>query len=304
MARLHVIFYDNTLCQVASLLKVGVTQIILSMIEHEVINPNLLLDDPLKAVVTWSHDPFLRARAKMASGKALTAVELQLLFLEEAKRFVDSGLCSAYVPRADEILALWEDTLLKLQNADINALARRLDWVLKMTTLERVIDGHPGIGWGSPQIKHLDQIYSSLDPSEGLYWRFLQSGFVETLIDETRINWFVDNPPEDTRAWLRAMILRCASQDSVDSVDWDSVRIKTRHKGVWSRYTELEMSNPLGFSKDVCSPLLDGNLALEEMLERLTMHQDLNQDGEEEFANRAGTECLMVRGVQEGHAAK
>ena len=35
MARLHVIFFDNTLCHVASLLKVGMMQIILAMIEAQ-----------------------------------------------------------------------------------------------------------------------------------------------------------------------------------------------------------------------------------------------------------------------------
>ena len=35
MARLHVIFFDTTLCHVASLLKVGATQIVLAMIEQD-----------------------------------------------------------------------------------------------------------------------------------------------------------------------------------------------------------------------------------------------------------------------------
>jgi proteasome accessory factor A len=61
MARLHVIFYDNTLCPVACLLKVGVLQIVLAMIEVGRVNPELILDNPLAAVRDWSHDPSLRA---------------------------------------------------------------------------------------------------------------------------------------------------------------------------------------------------------------------------------------------------
>jgi proteasome accessory factor A len=57
MARLHVIFYDNTLCHVASLLKVGVMQIVLAMIEAGRIKPGLALEDPLDALLRWSHDP-------------------------------------------------------------------------------------------------------------------------------------------------------------------------------------------------------------------------------------------------------
>ena len=42
----------------------------------------------------------------MASGKKLTAVELQLLFLEEAEKFCAAGGCDQVVPQAGDILAL------------------------------------------------------------------------------------------------------------------------------------------------------------------------------------------------------
>src|SRR4026208_2376933 len=73
MARLHVIFFDNTLCHVASLLKVGVMQIVLAMIEAERIKPGLALEDPLDALLRWSHDPTLHARARLTSGRQITA---------------------------------------------------------------------------------------------------------------------------------------------------------------------------------------------------------------------------------------
>ncbi len=273
MARLHVIFFDNTLCEIASLLKVGVMQIVLSMIEYERINPTLLLDDPLEAVVAWSHDPSLQKKAKMASGKALTAVELQLLFLEEAKRFVDSGECGKWVPHAPEILSLWEDTLHKLQSRDFPSLAPRLDWVLKLTILQHAMERSGRLGWDSPRLKHLDQLYSSLDASEGLFWAYRKDGFTERIVDEPRIELFVHNPPEDTRAWTRAMILRRTAPGSVDSVDWDSIRIKTRRRGVWSRYTELDMPNPLDFTREACAHVFQDGVPLEDILERLASEQ-------------------------------
>src|SRR5213080_3533469 len=78
LARLHCIFFDNTLSPGSSVLKVGTMQLLLACLEAERANPDLLLDDPVAAVVQWSHDPTLTARARMASGKELTAVELQL----------------------------------------------------------------------------------------------------------------------------------------------------------------------------------------------------------------------------------
>src|SRR5437667_3203 len=77
-------------------------------------------------------------RPRLADGSCLTAVELQLLILQEARHFADRGGCAGVVPEAAQILQLWEDTLTKLKNSDFAALSRRLDWVLKLTLLETV----------------------------------------------------------------------------------------------------------------------------------------------------------------------
>ena len=102
------IFYDANLSHVACFLKVGVMQIILAMIEAGRARTDLALDDPLEALLRWSHDPTLRAKARMVSGPRLTALELQYRFLEEAKRFVDRGGCDGWVPDCREIVETWE----------------------------------------------------------------------------------------------------------------------------------------------------------------------------------------------------
>jgi hypothetical protein len=268
MARLHVIFFDNTLCHVASLLKVGVTQIVLAMLESGRVGPDLILDDPLDAVVSWSHDPTLEARAAMASGRQLTALEVQLKLLDRARAFVDSGDCDESVPRAREIFALWEDTLLKLERRDFNALARRLDWVLKLYILDRTMGQRPGLGWDSPQIRHLDLLYSSLDPSEGLYWAYESQGFTEQVVAEAEIERFLREPPEDTRAWTRAMLLRRAA-DSVESVDWDSIRLMARGRRPWSYSRTVSLPDPLGFTRRDTEALFAGSSTTEEILDAL-----------------------------------
>jgi proteasome accessory factor A len=61
LARMHVIFYDATLAYASSLLKIGVLQIILAMIEAErEPDTGLILEDPLEALGAWSRDPDLR----------------------------------------------------------------------------------------------------------------------------------------------------------------------------------------------------------------------------------------------------
>jgi proteasome accessory factor A len=268
-ARLHCIFFDNTMCQVAGLLKVGLMQILLAMIEAEQMNPRLLLEDPVDAVQRWSHDPTLRTRAPMVSNSAVTALDLQSLFLEDAKRFVEAGGCDGIVPHVHEIMQLWEDTLRKLAAGDLAALTGRLDWVLKLHIVQRAMRQRPHLTWASPEIKVLDHLYSSLDPADGLYWAYESGDTVERVVSDERIGYFEQHPPEDTRAWTRAMLLRCAAADQVESVDWDGVVFKTGRHGYQRTYRHLELPNPLASTKAETEHVFQDGRDLNTMLDEL-----------------------------------
>ena len=267
LARLHVIFYDTTLCHAASLLKVGVMQIILAMIEAEAINLELILEDPLEAVLRWSHDPSLQARARLASGRALTAVEVQMKFLDDARRFVAGGGCDGVVANASFILELWEDTLRKLQARDYVSLSRRLDWVLKWHILERARHQRPDLDWSSPQLKHLDLMYGSLE--DGLYWAYERGGLVDMLVTDDAIERFRHEPPDNTRAWTRAMLLRLAKPEQIARVDWDSITFRLESHGDGPREATVNLSSPLGFGKAACESVFRSSATLEEALELL-----------------------------------
>ncbi len=297
MARLHVIFYDNNLAHVAALLKVGVMQIVLAMIEAERVDCSLILDDPVLAVAMWSRDPLLQARAKTTEGQRLTAVELQLRFCEAADRFVHAGGCDGIVPRARDILSLWADTLGKLEAAatanDLAALAPlapRLDWVMKLFIIDRVMRQHPGLDWRSSETKHLDHLYSSVDPNEGLYWAYERSGAMQRVVTDGEIERFVHQPPGDTRAWTRAMLLRAAGPDAVDQVDWDSIRLKFKGGRYWATYRTFEMGDPLAFTKADAQAAFDA-ADLGAVLDALDCPSATDPDhaGEREDDNAPGT---------------
>jgi hypothetical protein len=247
LSRLHVIFYDHTLAQVATLLKVGTLQIVAAMLEAGAVNAGLALDDPLEALQAWSGDPTLAARVRTVAGGGVTAVELQFRFLDEAKRFADAGGLDAVVPRAAEILALWEDTLVKLRARDFPALARRLDWVLKLQMLRRAMERRPALEWTSPEIKHLDHVYASLDRRDGLFWAYEREGLVDRVVSDEAIAHAGAEPPPDTRAWTRAHLLRLAGQTQIDRVDWDAVCVKLTGRfgsGVWPTLRTIDLPHP------------------------------------------------------------
>jgi len=269
LARLHSIFFDSTLCHGSTVLKVGTMQLLLAMLEAERIAPHLILDDPVAAVVAWSHDPTLMARARLASGKELTAVELQLCFLEEAQRFAATGGFDDVVPRAAEILALWADTLEKLRVQDVTGLACRLDWMLKFRILQRMVQQRPGLTWASPEIKHLDHLYGSLDPSQGLYWAYERLGVAEQLVGEPEIARFVQEPPDDTRAWTRAMLLRIAGAGAVQGVNWDLIRFRKAGRGSWPVVRTLRLDDPLGFTRAAVADVIERAATLDDILDEL-----------------------------------
>jgi proteasome accessory factor A len=205
------------------------------------------LDDPVAAACTWSHDPKLRVGERLVDGAKAPALEIQQRILHAAlgHRQVHGF---ETVPRCDEILELWEDTLTKLAAGDFDALAGRLDWVLKHQILERALEGRPELDWSSPQLKFLDQLYASIDPEQGLFWPYAERGLVEPWVSEEAIARFVDEPPDDTRAWTRAMLLRSFDDHEITRVDWDRISLDTDERGA-TRHLEIRLDDPLGFTR-------------------------------------------------------
>ncbi len=267
-ARLHVIFPDSTLCPVASLLKVGTAQIVLAMLECESIDPSLALDDPLEALTRWGHDPTLSATARLMSGRSATAVELQQGFLASARRFVEDGGCEGVVPRAKEVIDLWEDTLERLDAGDLDGLFGRLDWVTKWMLLRDAMRSRPHLGWHSPEIKHLDHHYASL--TDGLFRALEEDGAVAPVVREVDVQRLCRQPPPDTRAWGRAMLLRLGGTEGVTVVDWDVVGLRLPGKDRWSvLHRTVELSDPLGWTRRELEPVIAASESVPDLLERM-----------------------------------
>ena len=297
MARLHVIFFDNTLCHVSTFLKAGATQLFLAMLEQEHVISDLILDDPLQALESFGRDTGLQAKACMVSGREYTAVEVQLAILEEATRFVEAGKADGIVPGAREILALWQETLEQLRQRDFASLIGKLDWVLKLTILEQAVSGRE-LQWNSPEVKHLDHMYSSLDVDEGLYWAFEKAGVVRRLVSDEEIERFVHEPPENTRAWLRAHVLRKVKPERIVDIDWDEIRLKFPRKesSSWTSYSyyTLPMHDPLGCTKARCRQAREAGGSPNESLRLFGMRETTGSGQGTESAQEERTDLVLA----------
>jgi proteasome accessory factor A len=268
LARMHIIYFDNVLSPIANYLKAGTTQLVLAMAEVGWADPALLLDDPLAACEEVSRDLTLKKPLALARrGMNCSAVEVQKALADLAAEFVQEGLADDVVPGASDIVRCWDETLDMLSRRDLGALAKRTDWALKYLLLDRQ-RGRRGLTWQSPEMKVLDLIFSSLDPREGLFWQMAAAGTVEAMPSTETVNRFATEPPDDTRAYLRAHVLRLFG-DHVVHLDWDQVRFRTQTDRWWWSEAALKMPDPTAFNRSACETLLAGSPSLTDLIAAL-----------------------------------
>ena len=302
MARLHIICYDHNLCHGSAVLKIGSVQLVLAMIEAGCLDSSLILDDPLQALHDWSHDPSLRAVSPLMTGEPITAVDWQRRLVEKVSHFVAQGRSAGIVPQAERILELWSDTLEKLACKQFDLLTGRLDWVLKRAILEQALAQH-GLGWSSPAVKRLDQLYSDLDPRAGLYWAYERAGVVERLIPEEEVLRREFEPPENTRAWTRGALLGIARPEHLEAVDWDHIRFTFERRWGWPHKVDLSLANPLHFTRRETEAVFSRSQDLAAIADRLAADSFSESEGAGASSTdpHPQTTASAVRNPQETH---
>jgi len=219
--RLHVIVGDSNMSEYAIGLKMGATGIVLRMLEEGVLDDIPSLSLPVQDLrrISRSFKAALRVEGR---SRKYSALDIQSMYLEKAYRFFGSRR-----PNQEEefILKLWERTLAGLEKLKISAmwdleedpgdLRRKIDWVLKLWLLNR-FRKKDGLDWDDVQLKSLDFRYHDLDPEAGLFERCQAMGLVDRVVDEEEIIRARVDPPKNTRAWTRGMIIRKTANTNVN----------------------------------------------------------------------------------------
>jgi proteasome accessory factor PafA2 len=218
--RLHVILGDANLAEVSTYLKVGTTALVLAMIEDGFLTRDLTVDQPVQSLRAVSHDPTLRHLLTLRDGRSLTAVQLQMEYLDLARKFVDDRLGDDVDHQTRDVLTRWESVLVRLEQ-DPMLCAGELDWVAKLKLLTQYRD-RDGLDWDDAKLHLIDLQYSDIRPEKGLYAKLVAAGRIERLLDDASVERAMHEPPEDTRAYFRG---RCLEKyaDNVAAASWDSV---------------------------------------------------------------------------------
>ena len=249
--RLHVIIGDANLAEVSTYLKLGTTALVLAMIEDQFLSVDLTVDRPVATLHAVSHDPTLRELVTLRSGRTLTAVQLQMEYAEQARKYVEDRFGSDTDPVTADVLDRWESVLGRLET-DPMSLARELDWVAKLQILEGYRQ-RDGLEWGSHRLEAVDLQYSDVRPDKGLYHRLEATGRFDRIVTDAEIDRAVTEPPHDTRAYFRG---RCLAKypDEVAAASWDSVIFDLPGHDSLQRVPTLE---PLRGTKEHVGGLLD-----------------------------------------------
>jgi proteasome accessory factor PafA2 len=258
--RLHVIVGDANLAEVSTFLKVGVTALVLAMIEDDWFGDrDFTLATPVAAMRKVSYDLSLEEPLSLADGSTMTALQLQWEYFNLARKYADAhGFESVGETVGPMVLDRWEQVLSALET-DPLSLAGQLDWVAKYRLLDGYRERH-GLAWTDPRLAAMDLQYHDLRPEKSL---FVRVG-TEKLVTESEVVSAVTEPPHDTRAYFRGKCLQKWAS-SIAAANWDSL--------VFDLGTDplrrVPMMEPLRGTAAMVDTLLEGCSSPSELLERL-----------------------------------
>jgi proteasome accessory factor A len=220
--RLHVIVGDSNMNEWTMLMKIGITDMVLRMVEENSVMRDLTLENPIRAIREISHDITCRKKVRLANGRELSAIEIQAEYYERTARFVErrgeDGL-------SKRLLAEWRVALEALAAGEPERLRSKVDWVTKYELLERYRSKHQ-LPLSHPRIALMDLAYHDVNRDRGLYYLLERKAKAERAVEERQIQRAMREPPQSTRARLRGEFIRHAKLKRRDyTVDWVHLKL-------------------------------------------------------------------------------
>jgi proteasome accessory factor A len=220
--RLHVIVGDSNMSEFTTMLKVGITDLVLRMVEENTVMRDLTLENPIRAIREISHDMSCRKKVRLATGRELSAIEIQTEYLDRARRFFERRGTDEFQAM---VLDEWTNALDALATGDIGRLARKVDWVAKHQLIEAYREKHD-LPLSHPRVTLVDLAYHDVNRNRGLYYLLERRGKMDRVVTDKGIQKAMREPPQTTRAKLRGEFIKQAKQKRRDyTVDWVHLKL-------------------------------------------------------------------------------
>jgi proteasome accessory factor A len=261
--RLHVIIGDANQLDVATLLKLGTTSLVLGMIETGHLREDWSVRRPVAALQAVSHDPGLETTIELVDGRRVRALDLQWMYHDAARAWLDDRADDPTPGATEEVMAVWADVLSRL-GTNVMSCAAEIDWVAKLQLLEGY-RSRDGLAWDDHRLAAIDIQWADVRPEKGLVHRLRDRGRTRELVTREAVRTAQSLPPEDTRAWFRG---RCIDRfgQSVFSASWDSVVFDVPGQPSLQR---VPISDPERGTRQQVGELLDRSTDVEALLQGL-----------------------------------
>jgi proteasome accessory factor A len=223
--RLHVIIGDANMCEWATAVKVGSLSLVIDLLEDGSV-PLLKCEDPVSALKSISTDSSYSWPVLMQDGQYYSAIDIQSFYLDAAK--------SEYAGRDNEtdwLLSEWNRALDALGN-DHRSLIGFCDWITKKWLLDQFAEAE-GLDWERREdltwLQSQDLQYHNIDPEEGLSSILESEEKIHRLVSEKDVEYAMDSPPSDTRAYFRGCFVSRFSS-YIRSLNWDMIEFEVDGK--------------------------------------------------------------------------
>lgn len=199
--RYHCICGDANRAEWPHLFKMGLTAIVLGMIEDDFLDMDFYISDPVKAVRNVSRDTTCKNPVEVsffsgAECDGFSPLKIMMAFLDQARKYIASRKVPVWCEPIYE-KAVWAAQALENEPS---LLERMLDWKIK----ERICRiGRKNV---NPFLRHVE--YHALTGSRKFYQELCDAGEIETVISRDMIEKYKINPPETSRAYFRGQVLK------------------------------------------------------------------------------------------------
>ncbi len=296
--RLHVIVGDANRMDTPQVLKLGVTSMLLWALEHadeagydmRGLIEGLRLADPVEAMHTVSHDLSLNAELALEHGGTITAWQMQVRLRGAvyAVAAIVLGTDTKGEPAWEDrqtrnVMAMWGQALADTaairhasddERLALHAEAGRVEWLLKWQLLEKMRRRLGGAAWNDPRLAAIDLSWAALDPDRSMYAKI--ESHTERIVDDAQLDHASSTAPENTRAWLRAELVRRFPEQIV-AASWSHITARKAdslsreldatygnasaaqsHGFRQEDLVSLDMSDPLAFGRDRVGGIMGG----------------------------------------------
>ncbi len=225
--RLHVIVGDSNMSEYTNFLKLGSTACVLRMMEE---SPNILrdytLENATRAIREISQDITCRRKIRLASGRELSALDIQRELLDKALKFTDTN---GFAPLEIKALEMWEHCVSTIENDPLK-LNREVDWVIKYHLIESFRKRHD-LALDDARTLLVDLQYHDICRNRGLFYKLENHNLVDRICSDEDIDKAKDLPPATTRAKLRGAFIKRAKERKRDyTVDWVHLKLNDQQQ--------------------------------------------------------------------------